>query len=401
MAKISPVSIKYIIYAKFVAEGAVEKPDVIGAVFGQTEGLLGSELEMRELQKEGKIGRVEVRLNTENSSTSGEIEIPTALDKTETTLIAAALETIERIGPSNAKIEIEKIDDVRASKRDYILERAKKLMENVQSSAPESKELKETLKESSRIARIQEYGIERLPCGDISQEEIIVVEGRADVVNLLRNGINNVIGMNGTILPETIKELSYEKKVTLFIDGDRGGRLIAKNVVDNARIDYIAVAPDGKEVEELQGKEILICLRKRIPVSEFFRYNSDENRYRGEYKRYPQEEEKVTVEPLEGNNKETAMLSEEQKTKISSLYEEISGKKSALLLDSNLEIIKKISSKNISSALDKTRSRVYAVIIDGTAIPAIIKAAEKAGCRHIAAKNFSFSEDTSLNLISL
>ena len=33
MAKISPVSIKYMIYAKFEADGMVEKPDVIGAVF--------------------------------------------------------------------------------------------------------------------------------------------------------------------------------------------------------------------------------------------------------------------------------------------------------------------------------------------------------------------------------
>ena len=46
--------------ANFEIEGVVEKPDVIGAVFGQTEGLFGPELELRELQKSGRIGRIEI-----------------------------------------------------------------------------------------------------------------------------------------------------------------------------------------------------------------------------------------------------------------------------------------------------------------------------------------------------
>src|SRR5512135_1779906 len=121
MAKISPVSIKYIIHAKFEADGAVEKPDIIGAIFGQTEGLLGDDMEMRELQKSGKIGRIEVNTNYEGGKTTGEIEVPSAMDKTETTIIAAALKTIERVGPSDTHIEVESVEDVRGSKRDYIL----------------------------------------------------------------------------------------------------------------------------------------------------------------------------------------------------------------------------------------------------------------------------------------
>ena len=217
MAKISPVSIKYIIHAKFEAEGALEKPDVIGALFGQTEGLLGDELELRELQKEGKIGRIDVNLQSENSKTTGHIEVPSSLDKAETTIVAAALETIERIGPSDAKIEIEKIEDVRGNKRDYIIERAKKLLEKIEGTS-ETREIEQAVKTSSNASKLREYGSENLTSGDISGDEIIVVEGRADVINLVRAGINNVIAMNGTILPETIKELSLEKEMTLFID---------------------------------------------------------------------------------------------------------------------------------------------------------------------------------------
>jgi len=247
MAKVSPVSIKYMVYASFRAEGPLEKPDVIGAVFGQTEGLLGTDLEMRELQKEGRIGRIEVELETVDGKSIGEIQVPTALDKSETTLIAAALETIDRIGPTEAKIEIVKIEDVRGSKRDYILERAKKLMGRMEEGS--FKEMSDSLKEESRAAKIEEYGESRLPAGDLSGDELIVVEGRADVVNLLRNRVNNVIGMDGTKLPPEIAELGQSKEITLFLDGDRGGKLIAKNVIANAKVEYVAVAPDGKEVE--------------------------------------------------------------------------------------------------------------------------------------------------------
>ena len=263
MGKISPVSIKYTVHANFTAQGSIEKPDVIGALFGQTEGLLGSELEMRELQKEGKIGRIEVELKSEDGKTIGKIQIPSALDKAETALIGAAIETIDKIGPTDAKIEIERIEDVRGGKREYIVDRAKKLLEQIQGTS-ETREITNDLRVQSRISKIQEYGEEKLPAGDISGTEIIVVEGRADVINLLKNGINNVIGMNGTNLPQAIKELSYDKQVILFVDGDRGGRLIAKNVCDNAKIDYIASAPDGKEVEELVDKEILQALRKKV-----------------------------------------------------------------------------------------------------------------------------------------
>ena len=271
MAKISPVSIKYMIHASFKSEGPLEKPDVIGAIFGQTEGLLGSDLEMRELQKEGKIGRIEVDLQMVDGKSVGQIKVPSALDKSDTTIIAAALETIDRIGPTEASIEIIKIEDVRGSKRDFILERAKKLLENLDENGEKFSDLDKALKEESRASKIQEYGAEKLPSGDLSGNEIIVVEGRADVVNLLKNRVNNVIGMNGTKLPAEIAKLGEEKEITLFLDGDRGGKLIAKNVMSNANISFVAIAPDGKEVEELTGKEILMALRKKIPANEFLR----------------------------------------------------------------------------------------------------------------------------------
>ena len=381
MAKVSPVSIKYMINANLNAEGALEKPDVIGALFGQTEGLLGSDLEMRELQKEGKIGRIEVELEKQDKRTIGTIKIPTALDQSETTLIAAAIETIERVGPCDAQIEIEKIEDVRRGKRDYILDRAKKLMMEIEGSS-DSREISNQIKDSTRIASVKEYGKSKLAYGgDLDSKELIVVEGRADVVNMVRAGIQNVIGMNGTKLPDEIKELSRDKIVTLFVDGDRGGKLIAQNVVENANITYIASAPDGKEVEELTSKEILMNLRKKVSKDRFFSAKNHSS---------SKDSENETFE---------IDLTDEVKNQLKDVSKSISGKGSAVLLNKNLEEIKEVSSKSISPTLKRVKN-VAAIVIDGTATGSVIKSAEENSVKIIVAKNFH-TTDTDIKLLSL
>jgi len=421
MAKISPVSIKYMIHAKFITEGEVEKPDVIGALFGQTEGLLGADLEMREIQKEGKIGRIEVDLKKDGKRTIGTIQIPTALDQSETTLIAAAIETIERIGPSEAQIEIERIEDVRGYKRDYIIERAKKLMKQIEGSS-DSREISNTIKISAKMSELQEYGNEKLPCGDLSGKEVIVVEGRADVLNLLRNNISNVVAMNGTKLPESIRELSKEKEIILFVDGDRGGKLIAKNVTENADVNYIAVAPDGKEVEELTGKEILIALRKKIPVSDFSffekRYNKKDKRreYKTEEKKpadktdqapnqVPSRSDRVGLrerglkEGVSPENIKEKIAEGNTKSKLKEIFEKNQQTGKAILLNEDLNKIKEISAKSLGSTLARTRDKPFAIIIDGVATNSIIKNAENAEVRVIVASNFT-TTDTRIELMS-
>lgn len=374
MAKISPASIKYNILASFEAEGPLEKPDVIGAVFGQTEGLLGSNMELRELQQEGKIGRIEVNLTREDGKTKGEIIIPSALDKTETALIAAALETIDKVGPTEARITVKKIDDVRGSKRDYILKRAKDLLYSINGEAPEMQEMEQELKESARISKVSSYGEEELPCGDISGNEIIVVEGRADVVNLVKHNITNVIGMNGTKLPKEIAKLGDEKEITLFVDGDRGGLLIAQNVCENAKIKYIAQAPDGKEVEELTGKEIHMALRKKVAPEEFFKKNKDSS----------------------GASASKTILGEKEKEKLKELSKDIKSK--CLILNENLEVIKKITLSLIGKI--KLEEKPFLILVE-KANPKIIGEGEKIGVKYIAAKSFEKIIDTKVELISI
>jgi len=260
---------KYIVKAHFDVQGVVEKPDVVGAVFGQTEGLFGPDLDLRELQKSGRIGRIEINLDSKRDKTTGSIVIPSSLDKVSTAIIAAAIESVDRIGPCEAKITLEKVEDVREEKRNAILTKAKDILRKwVVESSPSTEEVVKEVASSLRGVDLIEYGPEKLPAGpEVESGSLIVVEGRADVILLMKVGIKNVVALNGTKVPDTIIKLTKDKEVTAFLDGDRAGDLILKELQQVADIDYVARAPFGKEVEELTPKELMKALREKVPIN--------------------------------------------------------------------------------------------------------------------------------------
>ncbi|MEM4713930.1 MAG: DNA primase DnaG [Candidatus Nanoarchaeia archaeon] len=373
MGKISPVSIKYVIHANIELTGAAEKPDIIGAIFGQTEGLLGEELDLRELQKSGKIGRIDVKLVNKAGKTEGEILLPSSMGKTETAIIAAALETIERVGPCEAKIQVSKIEDVRVAKRNYIIERAKNLLQQMISAMPDIQALTNSLTQNIREAEINEYGPDRLPAGpDIDEaEEIIIVEGRADVINLLRYGIRNVIGMKGAKPTNTIVELTKKKTTTLFVDGDRGGDLIIKNLASLTDLDFVARAPDGKEVEELTQKEILKSLRLKIPWEQA----------KSEIKNGSEENTKFIIKKEIKEQKEST-----QTMLLKNLTEEVLGTRGALILGDDFNILGRVPVKELENTLTNLDG-VKAVVLDGEVTPELAKLADTKDITYLVAQS--------------
>jgi DNA primase len=266
--------VKYMVLAKFSIDGLVDKPDIIGAVFGQTEGLLGDELDLRELQKSGKIGRIEIEVSQSGSKTYGKLYLPASLDRVETCILGAAVEAVDRVGPFEAQFQIEKVEDTRAEKRRKILDRAKFLIKQLLSTEiPDSRELAELVQSEVKSSELVSFGPENLPAGpDVGKSnEVIMVEGRADVITLLRNDITNAIAIGGATsnIPKTIINLANEKEITMFVDGDRGGDMVIRSLLNVAEIDFVAKAPDGKEVEELTRKEVIKALRTRIPIDQY------------------------------------------------------------------------------------------------------------------------------------
>ncbi len=269
---VDPNLTKYMIKAKIYTDGVVEKPDVVGAIFGQTEGLLGDDLDLRDLQKSGKIGRIEVEIDSKKGRTEGYALIPSGLDQVETAILAAALETIDRIGPCKAKVEVANVEDVRVQKRQKIVDRAKKIYQDMNSKGDDlSESLVKSVREEVEKSEIISYGEEKLPAGPAinDSDSIIVVEGRNDVLNLLKYGIKNTVAVQGTNIPDSVKKLSKERTVTVFLDGDRGGDLILKEMLQVAEVDFVARAPPGTEVEELTYKQIVKALRYKTPLDQY------------------------------------------------------------------------------------------------------------------------------------
>ncbi len=269
---IDPNITKYLIKVKISTDGIVEKPDVVGAIFGQTEGLLGDELDLRDLQKSGKIGRIEVDIESKNGKSDGAVFIPSGVDQVETSILAASLETIDRIGPCKAKVEVLSVEDVRAAKRERVVERAKGILEKMlEANKSLGEDLVQSVRSKVENAEITNYGSDKLPGGPTinSSESIIVVEGRNDVLNLLKFGIKNTIAVEGTNVSKTISDLTRQKTTTAFLDGDRGGDLILKELLQVADLDFVARAQNGFEVEELTYKQVVKALRDKMPVDQY------------------------------------------------------------------------------------------------------------------------------------
>ncbi len=286
MAKTYIDIVKYMVTANFEIKGMVEKPDIIGAVFGQTEGLLGTDLDLRELQKNGKIGRIEIESNATSGRTHGKLYLPSSLSRVETCILGAAIETVDRVGPFETSFKVLSIDDTRNEKRKNIVNRAKELLKTMSTTdTPGSKEITDLVESEFKSSVIGTYGPDALPAGpDIaSNEEVIIVEGRADVINLLKCDIANAIAVGGAAgkIPKTILDLCAKKTVTLFVDGDRGGDMIIRNMISAAEIDFVAKAPDGKEVEELARKEIIKSLRNRMSMDQYMSINRISNPHNG------------------------------------------------------------------------------------------------------------------------
>jgi DNA primase len=364
------LTIKYVIRAKFEIEGVVEKPDVIGAVFGQTEGLFGPELDLRELQKSGRIGRIEIELHSKNDRTTGTITIPTSLDRVSTALLAASIESINRVGPCAAKVTLEKIEDVRETRRKAIIERAKEILHKwTIESMPTVDEVFKELAETLKVAKVEKYGPEELSAGPEidSAKDVILVEGRADVINLLRCGIHNVIALEGAKVPETIKKLCKEKEATAFLDGDRGGDLILKELLQVTNVKYVARAPRGKEVEELNCKEIFEALEAKVPVEELFK---------------PPKREKRRVElPKE----------------IVQIAKELDGTFEAVLLNEKLEPIERLPVSQLAEKLQQV-SGVDTVVFDGIITQRIVDIASEKNIKHIVASRISDAVKPPLNV---
>jgi DNA primase len=392
---------KYLIRAKVEIDGMVDKNDVIGALFGQTEGLLSPELDLRELQDKGRIGRIQVDLKPANGKIKGEIKIPSNLDRVETALIAALLETIDKVGPYTAKIQIVKIVDLRVEKLKKAVDRAKELLKTWQASEmPDIKDLLREIQTALKPAEIIEYGPEKLPAGSDAEksDELIIVEGRADILNLLRYGYSNTIAVEGAkeSIPESVKQLAAKKKkVIAFVDGDHGGELILRTLLNSTKVDYVARAPPGKEVEDLVGKEIEQALQNAVPVEQY----KAEIEHRAERRYHEPQKPEVEqvqvlaeaqphqqVEVVPPIQAQPVPVTVEIPENVMKEISELRGTLEAILYDESWNKIGRVPVRDLYAELEKAEAgKIRAVVFDGIVTQRIMDAASSKGVKLIVA----------------
>ncbi|MCK4492166.1 MAG: DNA primase [Candidatus Altiarchaeales archaeon] len=367
MAKAPTDTIKYNIYADIRIDGVVEKPDVVGAIFGQSEGLLGEELELRELQKTGRIGRIDVDIKAKVGKSKGTIIVPSSLGMVETAIIGATIESVNRVGPCNANIKITEIEDARSAKRKSVISRAQGLLKKMlDDSVPETEKLTEEVKKGVQVGEITTY--DGLPAGPgvKSSDSVILVEGRADILNLLRCGIKNAVAVGGTNIPKAVIELSKQKTSIAFVDGDRGGEMILKELSQVADIDFVAHAPKRREVEELGKKDVIMALRRRVPVNQS-----------GGAQRVNKEKKDEVVD---------------KRRDLLKLLDEVKGTLSARLYDEKLGLITEIETKDLVDSLSGVQP--YGVVFDGIVTQRLVDAAAASKVKYLVGVNQSSISDT-------
>ncbi|MGA7627920.1 MAG: DNA primase DnaG [Methanoregula sp.] len=393
----SPDTTKYLIHISLTAEGVVEKPDVVGAIFGQTEGLLGEDLDLRDLQRTGRVGRIDVQIASKKGETSGDILISTSLDRAETAVLAASLETIDRVGPCVAHVSVSMVEDIRVSKRKKIVERAKEiLIERFDDGTIDSDELLDDVRQTLRIEKIGTIGDEKLPAGPniLESDAIIIVEGRADVINLLRYGIKNAVAVEGTNIPKSIVELTERKTTTAFFDGDRGGELILRELLQVADIDYVAFSPRGKSVEDMTKKEVIKTLRNKVPI-EYVR-----DQYFEDAAELPADivkQNRSVPGSDEGNRNDAAGRAGQKRPKESSPkvpvtirdhMEDVRGKSVARFMNGDMGVIREIRSEEMEKAVETLDEPATGVIVDRTVDQKLLDRLVWKGLEYVAAKDF-------------
>lgn len=389
--------VKYHVKLSFEVDGLVEKADIIGAIFGQTEGLLGPEMNLNELQKVSKVGRIEVNVDTKSNIAKGDALIPMSTDISTAALIAAAIESIDKVGPFQAHFILSGIDDIRAIKKKVIVDRAKKIVQDwATKTISEGEEMLKDVYDASKPGKLTTFGKAQLACGTgvFNSEWVILVEGRADVINLLRAGFDNSVAIEGAKIDETITHLTEGKKVIAFLDGDRAGDLILKELQGLVSIDKVYRAPQGREVEECTPLEISQLLGNIFEESKEDTFPRKQTPF-PQKKYHKTEKEKPVFQQSpqkipQGNNVESILVQTNNDIKsdtgqnsiIRDIYSQINETLEAIVLDGSMNTIIKVPVSEIVKKLDDI-SGGKILILDGIVTQRLIDASDKAGIEQI------------------
>jgi DNA primase len=232
-----------------------------------------------------------------------------------------------------------------------------------------------------KVGKVEKYGPEDLPAGPGLEgaKEIFVVEGRADVINLMRCGIFNTVALEGAKVPDSIKKITKEKLATALLDGDRGGDLILKELMQVTSVKFVGRAPRGKEIEECNCKEIAEAIENKLPIAEAVGAS------------------KPTPVPISKKPMVPERVKVEIPDTIVQAAKALVGTLEAVLLNDKLELIERLPVSQLAEKLSQVTG-VDTVVFDGIITQRIVDIAADKNIKRIVASRISEAVKPAINV---
>ena len=242
---------------------------------------------------------------------------------------------------------------------------------------PSVDEVYKEISDTMKVGKVEKYGSEDLPAGPglFEAKEIIVVEGRADIINLMRCGIFNTVALEGAKVPDSIKKITKEKLATALLDGDRGGDLILKELMQVTNVKFVGRAPRGKEIEECNCKEIAEAIENKLPIAEAAGLSK----------------------PAPVPKKVPERVKVEVPDTISQAAKALVGTLEAVLLNDKLELIERLPVSQLAEKLSQVTG-VDTVVFDGIITQRIVDISADKNIKRIVASRISETVKPALNV---
>jgi DNA primase len=242
---------------------------------------------------------------------------------------------------------------------------------------PSVDEVYKEISDTMKVGKVEKYGPEDLPAGPglDGAKEIIVVEGRADIINLMRCGIFNTVALEGAKVPDSIKKITKEKLATALLDGDRGGDLILKELMQVTNVKFVGRAPRGKEIEECNCKEIAEAIENKLPIAEAAGISK----------------------PAPAPKKVPERVKVEVPDTISQAATALVGTLEAVLLNEKLELIERLPVSQLAEKLSQIAG-VDTIVFDGIITQRIVDISADKNIRRIVASRISEAVKPALNV---
>ena len=211
----------------------------------------------------------------------------------------------------------------------------------------------------------------------------------------MRCGIFNTVALEGAKVPDSIRKITKERNATALLDGDRGGDLIQKELLQVTSVKFIGRAPRGKEIEECNCKEINEAIEGKLPISELIGKPTPPIQQPKKTPQPPAQQPQIQI-PAPAPERPKPKVIEVPDT-IVQAAKALVGTLEAVLLNDKLELIERLPVSQLAEKLQQITG-VETIVFDGIITQRIVDIAADKNIKRIVASRVSEAVKPALNV---